>query len=69
MPYGTVTEHGTMFVGFASDQRPLESMLENMTGLDGGAPDALMRYTEALTGAYYWVPSAEALLSFDTSGA
>jgi putative iron-dependent peroxidase len=69
MPYGTVTEHGTMFVGFASHQRPLERMLENMTGLDGGAPDALMRYTEALTGAYYWVPSAEALLSFDTSGA
>src|SRR5262245_6077016 len=69
MPYGTVTEHGTMFVGFASDQRPLERMLENMTGVDGGPPDALMRYTEALTGAYYWVPSAEALLSFDTSGA
>jgi len=69
MPYGTVTEHGTMFVGFASEQRPLERMLENMTGLDGGAPDALMRFTEALTGAYYWVPSAEALLRSDRSGA
>jgi putative iron-dependent peroxidase len=69
MPYGTVTAHGTMFVGFASDQRPLESMLENMTGLDGGVPDALMRYTEAQTGAYYWVPSAESLLRSDTSGA
>jgi porphyrinogen peroxidase len=69
MPYGTVTEHGTMFVGFASEQRPLESMLENMTGLDGGAPDALMRYTTALTGAYYWIPSAEVLLDSDTSGA
>jgi porphyrinogen peroxidase len=63
MPYGTVTDHGTMFVGFAADQRPLEAMLENMVGLDGNAPDALMRFTHALTGAYYWVPSADALLA------
>ena len=23
MPYGTVTDHGTMLVGFSSEQRPL----------------------------------------------
>ena len=34
MPYGTVTAHGTMFVGFAAEQRPLARMLDNMAGLD-----------------------------------
>jgi putative iron-dependent peroxidase len=62
MPYGTVTDHGTMFVGFASDRRPLQAMLENMAGLATGERDALTRYTHPLTGAYYFVPSIESLL-------
>jgi putative iron-dependent peroxidase len=61
MPYGTVTDHGTMFVGFSSEQRPLSTMLESMAGLAGGARDALTRYTRPLTGAYYFVPSTQAL--------
>ena len=36
-------------------------MLESMAGLGGGARDALTRYTRPLTGAYYFVPSTEAL--------
>jgi len=61
MPYGTVTDHGTMFVGFSSEQGPLATMLESMAGLKGGTPDALTRYTKPLTGAYYFVPSTESL--------
>jgi putative iron-dependent peroxidase len=61
MPYGTVTDHGTMFVGFSADQRRLADMLESMAGASGGAPDALTRYTRPLTGAYYFVPSIESL--------
>jgi porphyrinogen peroxidase len=61
MPYGTVTEHGTMFVGFCSQQRPLAEMLRSMAGLVDGTRDALTRYTRALTGAYYFVPSTESL--------
>jgi len=61
MPYGTVTDHGTMFVGFSSTQRPLLTMLESMAGLAGGVRDALTRYTRPLTGAYYFVPSTDAL--------
>ena len=38
MPYGTVTDHGTMFVGFSAEQRPLAAMLESMAGLDGRRP-------------------------------
>ena len=61
MPYGTVSDHGTMFVGFSATQRPLAAMLESMAGLAGGARDALTRYTQPLTGAYYFVPSVEGL--------
>jgi putative iron-dependent peroxidase len=61
MPYGTVTDHGTIFVGFSAEQRPLESMLESMAGLSGGQRDALTLYTHALSGAYYFVPSADSL--------
>jgi porphyrinogen peroxidase len=57
MPYGTVTDHGTMFVGFCAEQRPLADMLASMAG----TPDALTRYTRPLTGAYYFVPTAGAL--------
>jgi len=60
-PYGGVTDHGTMFVGFAASQVPLTRMLESMAGLVSGTRDALTRYTTPLTGAYYFVPSTDAL--------
>jgi putative iron-dependent peroxidase len=61
MPYGTVSDHGTMFVGFSAAQRPLVAMLESMAGLAGGTRDALTRYTHPVSGAYYFVPSIAAL--------
>jgi putative iron-dependent peroxidase len=60
-PYGTVTDHGTMFVGFSAEQRPLAAMLESMAGLKDGVRDALTRYTQPVTGAYYFVPSTQSL--------
>jgi porphyrinogen peroxidase len=67
MPYGTVTDHGTMFVGFSAEQRRLSKMLESMAGLADGVRDALTRYTRALTGSYYFVPSTQSLRRFDGS--
>ena len=61
MPYGTVTDHGTMFVGFSADQRRLSAMLESLAGLAGGVRDALTRFTRPTTGAYYFVPSTDDL--------
>ena len=61
MPYGTVTDHGTMFVGFAADQRRLSTMLESMVGLHTGIRDALTRYTRPISGSYYFVPSTDSL--------
>jgi putative iron-dependent peroxidase len=61
MPYGTVTDHGTMFVGFSSEQGRLAAMLESMAGVKDGVRDALTRYTRPLTGSYYFVPSLDDL--------
>jgi putative iron-dependent peroxidase len=61
MPYGSVDNHGTMFVGFSADQKRLSRMLDSMAGLITGARDALTRFTQPLTGSYYFVPSVESL--------
>jgi putative iron-dependent peroxidase len=58
--YGTLTRHGTIFVGFSRDQRILRAMLESMVGV-GGPPDRLITVTRPLTGSYYVVPSADGL--------
>jgi porphyrinogen peroxidase len=65
IPYGSVGRHGTIFVGFAADQAILDRMLESMVGLGGQKRDALTRFTRALSGAYYVVPSADRLMAFD----
>jgi putative iron-dependent peroxidase len=64
VPYGTVTDHGTVFVGFSAHQRRLQRMIERMAGAEGGIRDALTRYSTPLTGAYYFVPSVDALAAF-----
>lgn len=61
MPYGDVTEHGTMFVGFSAEQKRLSRMLESMAGCLTGKRDALTHYTHPISGAYYFVPAAESL--------
>ncbi|HEX4049684.1 MAG TPA: Dyp-type peroxidase [Steroidobacteraceae bacterium] len=61
MPYGSMREHGTMFVGFSAEQKRLSRMLESMAGLVTGARDALTRYTQPLSGSYYFVPAVESL--------
>jgi putative iron-dependent peroxidase len=61
MPYGGVADHGTMFVGFSAEQKRLSRMLESMAGLVSGKRDALTRFTQPLTGSYYFVPSVEGL--------
>jgi putative iron-dependent peroxidase len=67
--YGTPSDHGTVFVGFSTDQQRLDRMLRRMAGAEDGVRDALTRYTTALTGAYYFVPSLQALRRFATPDA
>lgn len=63
-PFGTAAEHGTMFIGFSCDQHRLARMLKRMAGAEDGIRDALTRYTTPVSGAYYFVPSVEALRRF-----
>jgi putative iron-dependent peroxidase len=65
-PYGWASEHGTVFVGFSAEQGRLARMLDSMAGLTG-VRDDLTRYATPLTGAYYFVPSAEDTLAFATA--
>jgi porphyrinogen peroxidase len=59
--YGTRARHGTIFAGYAARQEVLAAMLLSMIGADDGQRDALTRFTHAVSGAYYLVPSAERL--------
>lgn len=68
MPYGTVSKHGTMFVGFSAEQKRLHDMLESMAGLKNGMRDALTNYSRPITGAYYFIPAAECLRQPDDEG-
>lgn len=61
MPYGTATNHGTMFVGFCAKQEVLSEMLDSMAGVIGGQRDALTNYSRPVTGAYYFIPAIESL--------
>ena len=58
--YGTLTRHGTIFVGFSGDQAILRRMLDAMVGI-GGPPDKLFTVARALTGSYYVIPAVESL--------
>jgi porphyrinogen peroxidase len=59
--YGTRGRHGTIFAGFCGRQEVLAAMLLSMIGSGDGQRDALTRFTHAVSGAYYLVPSAERL--------
>jgi putative iron-dependent peroxidase len=63
--YGTLTRHGTIFVGFSRDRERLDAMLDSMIGHGGDVNrDRLTDFARAITGAYYFVPSSEALAAF-----
>jgi len=62
--YGTLRNHGTIFVGFCREQRTLAAMLDSMIGRGDGPPDRLTSVTHAVTDAYYVIPSADALARF-----
>ena len=62
--YGTVSQHGTIFVGFCGSQGPLMRMLESMVGSESEPPDGLTSVARAVTGAYYVIPTADQLAAF-----
>jgi porphyrinogen peroxidase len=62
VPYGTVREHGLFFVAFSAEPQRFALMLERMFGAAGdGLHDHLTEFSRPVSGAYYFVPSLEAL--------
>ncbi len=61
-PFGNAKEHGTMFVGFASSPKTIETSLKQMIIADeNGDYDRLLDFVEAKTGNIYFMPSSKLL--------
>lgn len=62
LPYGTVTgDHGLLFLAYCKTMHNIDTMLLSMYGETDGQPDHLLRYTKAVTGAYFFAPSNQML--------
>ncbi|WP_299016027.1 Dyp-type peroxidase [uncultured Photobacterium sp.] len=62
LPYGSVTgEHGLLFIAYCHTQHNFNAMLESMYGETDGKTDAMLRFTRAVTGAYFFAPSLNVL--------
>ena len=60
--YGTVREAGLYFVAFSADPSRYDRMLARMFGTDSdGVRDRLTDFSRAVSGAYYFAPSYNAL--------
>ena len=62
LPYGSVSgEHGLLFIAYCNTLHNFKAMLESMYGVTDGKTDQLLRFTKAVTGAYFFAPSQEML--------
>ncbi|MGF1695880.1 Dyp-type peroxidase [Vibrio lamellibrachiae] len=62
LPYGSASgEHGLLFIAYCNRIHNFKVMLESMYGETDGKTDQLLRFTKAVTGAYFFAPSAEML--------
>lgn len=59
MPWSDPEGEGLVFVAFASSFDPFEALLGRMLGLEDGTVDALFRFTQPTTGAYFWCPPVD----------
>lgn len=56
MPWGGAEERGLYFVAFGESLDRFERQLRRMAGEEDGVVDALLRWTRAVSGGYYWCP-------------
>lgn len=57
MPWSDDTgEAGLMFVAFGASFDAFEAQMRRMAGIDDGIVDAILRFTQPVSGAYYWCP-------------
>jgi putative iron-dependent peroxidase len=61
-PYGSVGDHGLLFVAFSADRARLQIMLERMAGMDDGIRDRVTDFSTPTSGAWYFAPPVELLV-------
>lgn len=59
MPWSDERQHGLVFVAFAHSFDAFEAQLNRMTGKEDGIQDAIFRFTQPVTGNYFWCPPAK----------
>ena len=57
MPWADGNEGGLMFVAFGRSFAAFEAQLNRMVGNEDGVVDALFKFTQPVSGAYYWCPA------------
>lgn len=64
MPYGDLSHQGLLFISYCSDPDAFAAILKNMVmGDDEGDYDHMLNYTTAETGAAFFAPSIDFLVS------
>lgn len=62
LPFGSVSgEHGLLFIAYCNRLHNFKVLLSSMFGETDGKTDHLLRFTQAVTGAYFFAPSEEML--------
>ena len=56
LPWGGAGEQGLYFVAYGATLDAFERALGRMAGREDGVVDALLSFTRALSGGYYWCP-------------
>jgi putative iron-dependent peroxidase len=56
MPWGGAREHGLYFVAYGRTLDAFERVLRRMAGEEDGVVDALLTFSRAASGGYYWCP-------------
>ncbi len=56
-PYGNATDKGLYFMALSCEQTRFEHLIDSMLGKGDGVIDAMMRWSDAHTGSYWFMPS------------
>lgn len=56
MPWAEGQQAGLVFTAFGHSTQAFAAQLKRMCGLEDGVADALFRFTQPVTGAYFWCP-------------
>ena len=56
MPWADAGRAGLVFVAFGRTLNAFEAQLRRMTGAEDGIVDALFKFTQPVSGAYFWCP-------------